>query len=109
MTVRAEVDGLKAYSTGGQRSSRVASLAGANGLVQLPSRVENGPEALKAGEEMGALRSLMSGSGSTCAFLARDGNHAQSLMLQLQKLAIFRELKVANGPVEGVKVIETRS
>lgn len=27
---------LKAYSTGGQRSSRVASLAGANGLVVLP-------------------------------------------------------------------------
>lgn len=27
---------LKAYSTGGQRSSRVASLSGANGLVVLP-------------------------------------------------------------------------
>lgn len=28
---------LKAYSTGGQRSSRVASLSGANGLVILPA------------------------------------------------------------------------
>ena len=43
-------DGLRAYSTGGQRSSRVASLAGANGLVQLPALVEGGPKVLQAGE-----------------------------------------------------------
>lgn len=55
MTIRAEVDGLKAYSTGGQRSSRVASLAGANGLVQLPPRVEDGPAALLAGEVADAV------------------------------------------------------
>ena len=55
VTIRAEADGLKAYSTGGQRSSRVASLAGANGLVQLPPRVENGPEALQAGEVADAI------------------------------------------------------
>ena len=48
--VRAEEDGLKAYSTGGQRSSRVASLAGANGLVQLPALTENGPKVLQVGE-----------------------------------------------------------
>ena len=53
--IRAEEDGLKAYSTGGQRSSRVASLAGANGFVQLPPRVENGPTALQAGEVADAI------------------------------------------------------
>lgn len=49
-TVRAEEDGMKAYSTGGQRSSRVASLSGANGLVALPQKVEGGPSKLEAGE-----------------------------------------------------------
>ena len=32
-----EGNDLVAYSTGGQRSSRVASLSGANGLVHLPA------------------------------------------------------------------------
>ena len=55
VTIRAEQDGLKAYSTGGQRSSRVASLAGANGLVELPPFTENGPKELKVGEFADAL------------------------------------------------------
>ena len=33
---------LEAYSTGGQRSSRVASLNGANGLVILPPLAKDG-------------------------------------------------------------------
>ncbi|KAF8314746.1 hypothetical protein DL93DRAFT_2149060 [Clavulina sp. PMI_390] len=36
--VRVGPAGLRAYSTGGQRSSRMASLAGANGLVALPAK-----------------------------------------------------------------------
>ena len=55
VTIRAEPDGLKAYSTGGQRSSRVASLAGANGLVELPPVTENGPKELKSGDFADAL------------------------------------------------------
>ncbi|KAF8338869.1 uncharacterized protein EI90DRAFT_3039489 [Cantharellus anzutake] len=39
--VRASGDGLVASSTGGQRSSRIASLAGANGLVILPGRAKD--------------------------------------------------------------------
>ncbi|KAJ7721865.1 MoaB/Mog domain-containing protein [Mycena metata] len=38
VVIRADVDGLKAFSTGGQRSSRVASLSGANGFVVLPMK-----------------------------------------------------------------------
>ena len=53
--IRAEGDGLKAYSTGGQRSSRVASLAGANGLVQLPPRIDDGNTALRVGEMVDAI------------------------------------------------------
>ncbi|KAJ6587789.1 MoaB/Mog domain-containing protein [Mycena sp. CBHHK59/15] len=36
--IRVDAGGLRAVSTGGQRSSRVASLNGANGLVVLPMR-----------------------------------------------------------------------
>ena len=51
VSIVSERDGLKAYSTGGQRSSRVASLSGANGLIALPSRRDNGPIMLHAGED----------------------------------------------------------
>ena len=55
VTVVADAEGLKAYSTGGQRSSRVASLAGANALVVLPASTEGGPSELKAGEMIDAI------------------------------------------------------
>ncbi|KAI0053668.1 molybdenum cofactor biosynthesis protein [Auriscalpium vulgare] len=48
--VHATGDGLVASSTGGQRSSRVASLAGANGLIVLPQKSQDGPDRLKAGD-----------------------------------------------------------
>ncbi|KAH9938089.1 molybdenum cofactor biosynthesis protein [Fomitopsis serialis] len=50
VVIKAGSGGLVAYSTGGQRSSRVASLSGANGLVALPPRASEGPSELKAGE-----------------------------------------------------------
>lgn len=43
-------DGLKARSTGGQRSSRATSLSGANGLIVLPPKAEGSKGELKAGE-----------------------------------------------------------
>ena len=46
---------IKAHSTGGQRSSRVASLSGANGLVALPTRTERGPEEVPAGSFVDAV------------------------------------------------------
>ena len=53
--IRASVSGFKAYSTGGQRSSRVASLKGANGLVALPARGEKGPSRLEIGDVVEAI------------------------------------------------------
>jgi gephyrin len=55
--IRATSTGLKAYSTGGQRSSRVTSLAGANGLVALPARPKSGEgkQSLLAGENAIAM------------------------------------------------------
>ncbi|OCH94289.1 hypothetical protein OBBRIDRAFT_789424 [Obba rivulosa] len=53
--IKAAPGGFLAYSTGGQRSSRVASLCGANGLVALPPRGENGPTKLQVGDIVEAV------------------------------------------------------
>ncbi|BGP25904.1 hypothetical protein JCM10295v2_004845 [Rhodotorula toruloides] len=42
--IRPTASGLKAFSTGGQRSSRTVSLAGANGLLELPASKEGDAE-----------------------------------------------------------------
>ena len=53
--VRAGAEGLKAYSTGNQRSSRVMSLAGANALLALPIKQPGGLDALNVGDEAEAI------------------------------------------------------
>jgi gephyrin len=53
--IRASPDGLKAFSTGGQRSSRVASLSGANGLVMLPAKTLNSSSQLEIGTKVDAV------------------------------------------------------
>ncbi|OQD89210.1 hypothetical protein PENSOL_c066G07277 [Penicillium solitum] len=62
--------------------------------------------ALCVGKTAGAVASLMSGSGSTCAFLARDETHARSLMIELQKDTVFKEVLMGSDPVEGVRVLQ---
>jgi 4-diphosphocytidyl-2-C-methyl-D-erythritol kinase len=62
--------------------------------------------ALETGRSHDAVASLMSGSGSTCAFLAKDESHAMHLKKKLEKENIFREVLIASGPVEGARVIE---
>jgi len=55
VVIRAEEGGLKAYSTGGQRSSRVASLNGANGLLILPKAEPGGRISVSPGETVDAM------------------------------------------------------
>jgi gephyrin len=55
VVIRVEADGLKAHSTGGQRSSRMVSMSGANGLVVLPSLKETGPKNIQVGEYVDAV------------------------------------------------------
>lgn len=61
--------------------------------------------ALDVGRDEGALAGIMTGSGSTCAFLARDHEHAESLASVLHTAGIFRSVMVTNGPVEGVRIM----
>ncbi|KAF9006751.1 hypothetical protein BDQ17DRAFT_1398876 [Cyathus striatus] len=53
--IRSGPDGFMASSTGGQRSSRVASLSGANGLVILPLRTANSSAKLEVGAMADAI------------------------------------------------------
>lgn len=46
---------IKAHSTGGQRSSRITSLSGANGLIALPARTEQGPKEVLSGNFVDAV------------------------------------------------------
>lgn len=55
MVISSTRDGLVAASTGGQRSSRVASMCGANGLAVLPQKTEDDPKELQKGSLAEAL------------------------------------------------------
>jgi 4-diphosphocytidyl-2-C-methyl-D-erythritol kinase len=60
---------------------------------------------LSAGREFGALGSLVSGSGPTCYFLARDAGHATDLAVGLSGAGVCRSVATATGPAAGASVI----
>jgi 4-diphosphocytidyl-2-C-methyl-D-erythritol kinase len=61
--------------------------------------------ALAAGEELGALGAIVSGSGPTCAYLARDARHAQAVAVGLSGAGVCRSVATVVGPVPGAAVI----
>ncbi len=61
--------------------------------------------ALAAGEELGALGAIVSGSGPTCAYLARDTRHAQAVAVGLTGAGVCRSVATVVGPVPGATVI----
>ncbi|MFJ4847372.1 MULTISPECIES: 4-(cytidine 5'-diphospho)-2-C-methyl-D-erythritol kinase [unclassified Streptomyces] len=60
---------------------------------------------LAAGTEAGALAGLVSGSGPTCAFLAKDAESAQAVAAALTASGTCREVRVTTGPAEGATVV----
>jgi 4-diphosphocytidyl-2-C-methyl-D-erythritol kinase len=60
---------------------------------------------LSAGREFGALGALVSGSGPTCYFLARDEAHATDLAVSLSRAGACRSVARATGPAAGATVI----
>jgi 4-diphosphocytidyl-2-C-methyl-D-erythritol kinase len=60
---------------------------------------------LSAGHDLGALGGLVSGSGPTCFFLARDAAHATALAAALSGAGVCRAVKTASGPVPGAAVV----
>ncbi len=65
--------------------------------------------ALRAGEETGALGTLISGSGPTVAYLARDAEHAITVAARLSAEGLFASVRVASGPVPGPRLPRARN
>lgn len=65
--------------------------------------------ALRAGEETGALGALISGSGPTVAYLARDAEHAITVAARLSAEGLFASVRVASGPVPGPRLPRARN
>ena len=64
-------------------------------------------QTLRAGATAGALATLVSGSGPTCAFLAADAAAADRLAAELPKHAPeVRDVRRAYGPVSGPSIVD---
>lgn len=59
---------------------------------------------LEVGEDFGALGGIVSGSGPTCAFVARDEEHALDIAVALTASGVCRTVRRATGPVVGARV-----
>ncbi|EKU48654.1 MULTISPECIES: 4-(cytidine 5'-diphospho)-2-C-methyl-D-erythritol kinase [Brevibacterium] len=62
-------------------------------------------EVIEAGREAGALLPLLSGSGPTVGFLARDARHALDLAVLLQATRGVKEALRTTGPAPGAHVV----
>ena len=60
---------------------------------------------LDAGLALGALGALVSGSGPTCFFLAKDAGHATDLAAALPEAGVCRAVATATGPAPGATVV----
>ncbi|MHC0433596.1 4-(cytidine 5'-diphospho)-2-C-methyl-D-erythritol kinase [Streptomyces sp. O3] len=63
---------------------------------------------LAVGLDGGALASLVSGSGPTTAFLAKDAESAQAVAQSLLAARTCRAVRVTSGPVPGATVLTPR-
>ena len=66
-------------------------------------------QVLSIGEEYGALGGVVSGSGPTCAFLARSDEHAIDLAVAFTASGVCRTVRRGQGPVPGAKVVDQRA
>ena len=62
---------------------------------------------LDAGLEAGARGALVSGSGPTCYFLARDAAHAADLAVSISGAGVSRSVATASGPAAGASVVQS--
>ena len=89
-----------------QRDPLVLAAALGNDLAPAAVALRPGLHSvLAAGMAAGGLAGLISGSGPTCVFLARDSKHAADVAARLDAAAVCRSVRVAHGPVPGARVI----
>jgi 4-diphosphocytidyl-2-C-methyl-D-erythritol kinase len=85
-----------------------AVLAAALGNDLAPAALALRPalaDVLAAGGTAGALAGVISGSGPTCVFLARDATHADEVAAALATAGVCRAVHAAHGPVPGARVM----
>jgi 4-diphosphocytidyl-2-C-methyl-D-erythritol kinase len=73
-----------------------------------PAAISLRPElrrALAAGGELGALGAMISGSGPTCAFLAKNRHHARDLAAALAGAGVCRTVAQVTGPAPGATIV----
>ncbi|MFF6811421.1 4-(cytidine 5'-diphospho)-2-C-methyl-D-erythritol kinase [Streptomyces sp. NPDC012403] len=90
----------------GDVDALAAAVSDSNGLQ--PAALSLFPEladTLAAGRAAGALASLVSGSGPTTAFLARDAEAAEGIAGALRASGTCRTVRTAAGPVPGATVV----
>lgn len=90
----------------GDVDALAAVVSGSNDLQ--PAALSLFPEladTLAAGRAAGALASLVSGSGPTTAFLARDAEGAEGIAGALISSGTCRTVRTAAGPVPGATVV----
>jgi 4-diphosphocytidyl-2-C-methyl-D-erythritol kinase len=62
---------------------------------------------LAAGRELGTLGAMVSGSGPTCAFLAKNRRHARDLAAALAGAGVCRTVAQVTGPAPGATIVAT--
>lgn len=62
-------------------------------------------QVLNAGNQAGALRGMVSGSGPTCAFLCRDAEHAAEVAAEILDTGLVLATATATGPAPGAHVV----
>jgi 4-diphosphocytidyl-2-C-methyl-D-erythritol kinase len=85
-------------------SGDAAALGAALGNDLQPAALSLRPslaDTLRAGTEAGAIGALVSGSGPTCAFLAKDAAAAAAVAAALAASGTCREVRRTEGPVPG--------
>lgn len=61
---------------------------------------------LRAGTDAGALATIVSGSGPTCAFLCRDADDAVNVGVEVSAAGVCRTVRTATGPVPGARLVD---
>jgi 4-diphosphocytidyl-2-C-methyl-D-erythritol kinase len=75
-----------------------------------PAALELAPHlerALEIGRKVGALGGIVSGSGPTTVFLARDSSQALDLAVALTASGAAADVRRAHGPVPGARLVES--
>jgi 4-diphosphocytidyl-2-C-methyl-D-erythritol kinase len=90
------------------RTGDPVALAGALANDLQPAAVSLRPSlagTLRAGTDGGALAALVSGSGPTCAFLAKDAESAAAVAAALRVSGTCRTVRVTTAPAPGAVVV----